>query len=117
MEEPNVVDRRTAVRIPISLYLEQLVDDESHRCFSTSLSRTGLYMERPMQAFVRRTNQVRLEIPSPDGSSPLKAEAEVVYDCFDGLFHGTAVRFTAMSELDRRRLSSWVEDASNALPV
>jgi len=92
----------------VSLYLDEFVDEQSHRCFSTSLSLSGLYMERPMQAFVRRTNQVRLEIPAPNGDSPLRADAEVVYDCFDGLFHGTAVRFTSMSDHDRHRLDRWV---------
>ncbi len=117
MEKPVSIDRRNASRIPVSLYLDEFVENESHRCFSTSLSKSGLYMERPMQPFVRRTNQVRLEIPDPEGQSPLMAEAEVVYDCFDGLFHGTAVRFTAMSEHDRHRLDRWVTAELNTPQV
>ena len=54
-------------------------------------------MERPIDSFVRHSAEVQLEIPLPDGQrEPIWASAEVVYDCFDSLFHGTAVRFTAL---------------------
>ena len=107
-----MTDRRIAPRVPVSVYLSQHVDGETHRCFVTNLSATGLYMERPMGSFLRTSSQIQLEIPLPDrvGES-IWASAEIVYDCFDALFHGSAVRFVAMSERDRARLSTFIESA------
>ena len=86
-------ERRNCPRVPVSVYLSQHVEGQTHRCFTTDLSSGGLYMERPIGSFVRHSAAVQLEIPLPgDGGEPLWASAEVVYDCFDALFHGTAVR-------------------------
>jgi hypothetical protein len=105
----NEVDRRRAPRVPVSVYLEQHVEGQSHRCFTSDLSLTGLYMERPIGSFVRHSAKVQLEIPLPDGESePVWASGEIVYDCFNALFHGTAVRFEAMGDHDRRRLSAFL---------
>jgi len=110
------VDRRKAPRIPVSVYLEQHVEGQSHRCFTSDLSLTGLYMERPIGSFVRHSAKVQLEIPLPDGEGePVWASGEVVYDCFNALFHGTAVRFEAMGDRDRRRLSAFLASASAAV--
>jgi hypothetical protein len=107
------IDRRKAPRIPVSVYLEQHVEGQSHRCFTSDLSLTGLYMERPISSFVRHSAKVQLEIPLPDGSNePVWASGEVVYDCFNALFHGTAVRFETMGDGDRQRLSAFLASHS-----
>lgn len=102
-------ERRYAQRVPVGMYLDQLESGESHRYFANNLSESGLYMERPVASFVRHSKHVHLQIPLPGEEEPLWAAAEVVYDCFDGLFHGTAVRFTGMGDRDRERLSSFLE--------
>jgi hypothetical protein len=105
----NEVERRRAPRVPVSVYLEQHVEGQSHRCFVNDLSLAGVYMERPIGSFVRHSAKVQLEIPLPDGESePVWASGEVVYDCFNALFHGTAVRFEAMGDHDRQRLSAFL---------
>lgn len=102
-------DRRRAPRVPVSVYLQQHVEGQTHRCFSSNLSRSGLYMERPIASFVRHSAAIQLEIPLPDGQpEPLWASAEVVYDCFDALFHGTAVRFTGLGSQDQARLDAFL---------
>jgi hypothetical protein len=111
----NEVERRRAPRIPVSVYLEQHVEGQSHRCFTSDLSLTGLYMERPIGSFVRHSAKVQLEIPLPDGQSePVWASGEVVYDCFNALFHGTAVRFEAIGDHDRQRLSAFLAKGESA---
>lgn len=108
-------ERRRAPRVPVSVYLEQHVEGQSHRCFATNLSSTGLYMERPIESFVRHSTDVQLEIPIPDDDGgPVWASAEIVYDCFDALFHGTAVRFKALSERDRGRLKRWLSKSGGS---
>ena len=71
-------------------------------------------MERPIESFVRHSADVQLEIPVPDGEAePVVASAEVVYDCFNALFHGTAVRFKGLSTRDAARLSRWLEASAS----
>jgi len=107
-------ERRRAPRVPVSVYLEQHVEGKSHRCFATNLSSTGLYMERPIESFVRHSADIQLEIPLPDGEGePVWASAEVVYDCFNALFHGTAVRFKALSQRDSGRIERWLKRATS----
>ncbi len=66
-------------------------------------------MERPIASFVRHSSSIQLEIPLPDGKpEPLWANAEVVYDCFDALFHGTAVRFTELDSQSQARLDAFL---------
>jgi c-di-GMP-binding flagellar brake protein YcgR len=104
-----VTERRRAPRIPVSVSMNQHVEGQSHRCVLSDLSLTGLYMERPIGSFVRHSAAVELEIPLPDGEhEPVWASGEIVYDCFDGTYHGTAVRFAEMSERDRARLCSFL---------
>jgi hypothetical protein len=108
-------ERRRSPRVPVSVYLQQHVEGQTHRCFTSNLSTSGLYMERPLGSFVRHSASIQLEIPLDDGESePVWASAEVVYDCFDALFHGTAVRFTALGGRDRARLDAFLARSSGS---
>lgn len=99
--------------MPVAVYLDQHVEGQSHRCFATNLSTTGVYMERPIASFVRHSADVQLEIPLPDDEGgPVWASAEVVYDCFDALFHGTALRFKTLGKQDSARLERWLQKVS-----
>jgi hypothetical protein len=103
-------NRRHAERLPVGFYVDQIVGDDPHRCFTSDLSAIGLYMERLVQPLVRRTNQVQIEIPLPHTSDAIWARGEVIYDRFDALFHGTAVRFTAMARAHQRMLRDWLRE-------
>ena len=103
-------NRRRSERLPVGFYVEQLVGDDAHRCFTTDLSAIGLYMERLAEPLRRGSTSVQLEIPLPNTSDAIWAKAEVVYDRFDALFHGTAVRFTGMARAHQRLLREWLRD-------
>ena len=106
-------ERRSTPRLSVSVTVQQHVGGQTHRCFARSLSLSGLYMERPLSMFVRQCAQFALEIALPDGKAgSVWTSAEVVYDCFDALSHGTGVRFTAMSPNDRARLSAFLSSAA-----
>jgi hypothetical protein len=111
------VERRTAPRVPVSVYIEQHVEGQTHRCLASNLSLSGLYMERPISSFVRHSAEIELEIPLPDGAEPVRAEAEIVYDCFNAQFHGTAVRFKRMSARDTARLCAFIAPLDASSPV
>jgi hypothetical protein len=106
-------NRRSSQRHPVGFYVEQIIDDAPHRCFTSNLSLVGLYMERLAEPLERSTAIVQLEIPLPNTSDALWAKAEVVYDRFDSLFHGTAVRFMAMARQHERWLREWLRDSEH----
>jgi hypothetical protein len=105
-------NRRCSERLPVGFYVEQIVGDDPHRCFTSDLSAVGLYMERPYEPLARRTTLVQLEIPLPNTSDAIWAKGEVVYDRFDALFHGTAVRFTGMARFHQRMLREWLRETT-----
>jgi hypothetical protein len=51
-----------------------------------------------------------VELPLPDTNDAIWAKGEVVYDNFDSLFHGTAIRFTAMARKHQRLLRDWLRE-------
>ncbi len=104
-------NRRHAQRLPVGFYVDQIIEDEPHRSFLSDLSASGLYMERPFELLSRRSSVVQVELPLP-GDETLWAKCEVVYDRFDSLFHGTAVRFTAMARKHQRLLREWLRETS-----
>lgn len=110
----NQLERRGAPRVAVSVCVHQHVGGETHHCHARSLSLSGLYMERPLASFHRESAQFALEISLPDGNAgPIWADAEVVYDCFDALSHGTGVRFIAMQAGDRDRLFAFLARATD----
>jgi len=110
-------ERRLAPRVPISIYVEQHVDDVDHRCFATSLSRTGIYIERISGDFRRPSEEVNLELPLPGRDGALWIKGRVVYDCIDPLFHGTAIEFEWMSREDQKALNAWLSAARRELSL
>jgi hypothetical protein len=90
--------------------MRQFIGDQPHRCFTTDLSAIGLYVERLVEPFERNSTVVQVELPLPDTSDAIWAKGEVVYDNFDSLFHGTAIRFTAMARKHQRMLRDWLRE-------
>jgi hypothetical protein len=111
----KTLERRRAPRVPVSVYIHQHVEGQTHRCLASNLSLSGLYMERPISSFVRHSAEIEIEIPLPDGAEPVRTTAEIVYDCFNALFHGSAVRFKRMSARDTARLCAFI--ASLCAPI
>ena len=107
-------NRRRFQRLPVGFYVEQVIDDDPHRCFTSDLSAFGMYMERLATPLSRHTGVVQVEIPLPDTSDSLWSKAEVVYDRVDSLFHGTAVRFTGMARSHQRLLREWLRQTEQS---
>jgi len=105
-------NRRRSERIPVGFYVDQIICDDAHRCFTTDLSAIGLYMERLAEPMQRNSTVVQLEIQLPSTTDSIWAKAEVIYDRFDALFHGTAVRFTGMARMHQRLLREWLRDTT-----
>jgi hypothetical protein len=104
-------NRRRCERHAVGFYVDQFVNEEAFRCFTTDLSSIGLYMSRPVQPINRSSKFVQLEIKLPRSSDSIWALGEVIYDRLDSLFHGTAVCFTAMAQKQRRLLCDWLHES------
>jgi hypothetical protein len=96
----------------VGFYIDQMVDGTPHRCFTTNLSSRGIFVEQVLATMDRRSHVVQLEVPLPGFRDALWTRGEVVYDRFDHLFHGTAIRFTGMAHKHRRMLRTWLRQAS-----
>jgi hypothetical protein len=105
-------DRRRAERQPVGFYIQLLLAEEAHRYFATDLSAQGLYMERPLGPMQRGSDKMRLEIQLPNADETIWATGEVVYDRIDSLFHGSGVRFTAMTSSHALWLRDWLRQSA-----
>ena len=105
-------NRRRSARLPVGFYVDQIVGDDPHRCFTTDLSSIGLYMERMVEPLRRSSKIVQLESEVWGRGISSWAMGEVVYDRFDALFHGTAVRFTGMARFHQRMLREWLRETT-----
>jgi hypothetical protein len=104
-------ERRRSERFSVGFYFHQIIDDEPQRCFTTDLSAIGLFAEQPVAPFERNSNIVQIELPLPNTSDSIWAKAEVVYDQFGSLFHGSGIRFVAMARQHQRMLREWLRDS------
>ncbi len=98
----------------MGFYVKQMVDGEPHRCFTTNLSTRGIFLEQVLSPMERFSDVVQIEVPLPGLNDSLWTRGEVVYDRFERLFHGTAIRFTGMANKHRRLLRSWLRETSRA---
>lgn len=102
-------DRRRTDRQPVGFYIQLFLDEEQHRYFATDLSSHGLYMERPLGPMQRSSDAMRLEIQLPDAPETIWATGEIIHDRIDSLFHGSGVRFTAMTKRHENLLREWLQ--------
>ena len=107
-----LTNRRQASRSTLGFYLDQYVDDDAFRCFSSNLSTSGVYMERVASTLHRHHDIVQLEMPLPGCNDSIWASGRVIYDRFGGLFHGTAVQFLAMARSHKRLLNEFLIEQS-----
>lgn len=108
-------DRRRANRIPVSFYVDQIIDESIHRSFTTSLSVTGLFTEAIASPLGRYPTHVQLELPLPGERDTLWARAEIVHEKSGPIFHGTALRFTTMANRHRRWLGEWIQETRRSI--
>ena len=66
-------NRRRSERHPVGFYVDQFVNDQTHRCFTTDLSAVGMYMERLIEPIDRASKVVQLEILLPTAGDSIWA--------------------------------------------
>jgi len=103
------MERRTALRVPVSMFMTQYVMDQPFRSLVTSLSATGLYTRRLIMPFDRGSRIVTVEIPLPGTTDSVVARGEVAYDAFDPNFHETGIHFADMARKHRSMVRDYCE--------
>jgi hypothetical protein len=109
-------ERRNLERMPLSIFIDEYVDERPHRALTTNVSATGLYMHRvaprgvPRQ-FDRPSRFVQLELTLPGTSDSIWARGHIRYDELgDDLVHGTGVQLIDMARGHRRMLRDYLYD-------
>lgn len=103
-------NRRLAQRSSVGFYVDQYVEDEGFRCFSSNVSTGGIYVTRVASPFVRQNALVQMEMNLPGCNESIWTSGAIVYDRVEGLFHGSAVRFVAMARKHERLLQDFLHE-------
>ena len=64
-------NRRRSERLPVGFYVDQIVGNDLHRCFTTDLSALGIFVERVAEPIRHNNSIVQLEIPLPKANETL----------------------------------------------
>jgi PilZ domain-containing protein len=104
------MERRTALRVPVNIFMNQYVMDQPFRSLVTSLSSSGLYARRLILPFDRPSPIVTVEVPLPGTTDSIVARGEIAYDAFDPHFHETGIHFADMPRKHRRMVRDFCED-------
>lgn len=103
------MERRTALRVPVNIFMNQYVMDQPFRSLVTSLSTSGVYTRRLILPYDRPSRVVTLELQLPGTTDSIVARGEVAYDAFDPNFHETGIHFAEMPRKYRRMVRDFVE--------
>lgn len=106
-------ERRDLERVPLSIFLDEYIDDRPHRALTMNLSATGLYMYRAathrMRLFGRQTRHVQLELTLPGTRDSIWARGEVRYDELGhDMVHGAGVRLVDMARGHQRLVRDYL---------
>ncbi len=98
-------NRRSSVRVPIRLLINQLVQEEYQAGISFDLSAFGLHL---YQALPPEHRAVQLEFTLPGESDSVWAAGEVRFCRPFGEHQGTGIAFTAMASRHFQLIQEWV---------
>jgi len=96
------------------MFLNEYVRDRLHRCVSTDISESGLYVHKLIAPRDRRPQALQLEFELPGTGEVIWARGEVAYEEYDEYFHGTGVRLTGIAHLHARMLRDYVREKRKA---
>ena len=106
------IERRDLERVPLSIFLDEYVDDKPHRALTTNISSTGLYMHRvatPSRQFGRQSKNVQLEFALPGIAETIWARGQIRYDDLGmDLVHGTGIKLVALARGHQSLLNDYL---------
>ncbi len=116
-------DRRDLDRVPLTMYLNEYVQDRLHRAVTTNVSPTGIYLHRTLTAGARdlkcgrEDRFVHLEFALPGTGETIWARGQVRYDeverqsrAADAMVHGTGIYLTDLARAHAKILREYVQD-------
>ncbi len=99
---------RKEERAALDLYINKIVGDEPHMVLVRDISPSGVFLYKLIEPDHAGSGEVGLELMLPDSEEVIWAVGEVVRN-ERGEGHG--LRFTRLSEADRRRIETYVARA------
>lgn len=117
-------NRRVDDRLPLSIFLNQYIEERLQRVVTSNLSPTGMHVHRvhnprvPQAPFSREHRFVQVELALPGTGEVIWARGEVRHDelvlSSDGmsapLVHGTGILLRDMARGHRRLLMDWLDE-------
>src|SRR5262245_7852339 len=104
------MERRTALRVPVQIFMNQYVMDQPLRSLRTTLASSGLCARRLTLPCDRASRVVTLDLLLPGTTDSVVARGEVAYDAFDPNFHECGIHFADMPRKHRRMVRDFCEE-------
>jgi hypothetical protein len=92
------------------MFLNEYVHDRLHRCVTTNVSESGLFLHKLPSTQRRRPQGLQLEFELPGTGETIWARGEMAYEYRDDLFVGTGVRLTGIAKLHASLLRDYVRE-------
>jgi hypothetical protein len=103
-------DRRFGYRVPLEMFLNEYVHDRLHRCVTSNISESGLFLHKLPSTLRRRPDALQLEFELPGTGETIWARGEMAYEHQDEMFLGTGVRLTGIANIHARLLRDYVRE-------
>lgn len=101
-------ERRTKERIPVKMWIRNIDGNANYFQQTGNLSMNGMYILSPNPYPVNTTISVEFQIPGTEKS--VKCGAVVLNSREDGQFAGLSVKFTDISNKDKKEIESAIEN-------
>ena len=103
-------ERRFGHRVPLEMFLNEYVQDRLHRCVTTNVSESGLFLHKLITPPQRLHRPLQLEFELPGTGETIWACGQIAYEAYESHLHGTGVRFTGIPDLHARLLRDYVRE-------
>jgi hypothetical protein len=108
-------NRRRSIRVPVSFFVDEYIDDSPSRARAVNLSCSGIYLQKLIRPIGRNDSTVALEFALPGEEEPIWARGVVVHDTLDSYLHGTGIRFAELARRDTERIHEYVVQSRSEL--
>jgi hypothetical protein len=110
----NPHDRRLGDRVPLDMLMTEYMNDRPHRALTVNISQSGIFVNKMISPFARRTRVVGLEFELPGTGDVIWARGEICHDDLSDCFHGEGIRFTAMPRVYARLIRDFCHERRRA---
>jgi uncharacterized protein (TIGR02266 family) len=108
--KPAFEERRSAVRIPVEMWVEESTERELYFQRGANISVGGIFLERTIPH--ARGTIVTLQFTLPNDTNPIKVRGEIVNVGEATSELGMGIKFLDLADSDRQRIQIFIERAA-----